>query len=98
MGIRSVSEAVFNILCMNEAARNSDKVLYCQIIEQIEPGASHKPFWMVMECPDFPGFETVRRARQKIQASYKELRSTDDVQAAKELREKEFEEYAKGWA
>jgi hypothetical protein len=52
-------------------------------------------FLLDMDKLDIPGFETVRRTRQKIQASYPELAACDKVAGMRMVNETEFRQYAR---
>jgi hypothetical protein len=44
----------------------------------------------------FPCFETVRRARQKLQATYPELKACEEVEAVRSENEEAVRDYARG--
>ena len=83
--------------------RNSDSFLYLEVI-QYEANLkgvdvhvlSVAAFLASMNFLGFTGFETVRRARQKIQAQYPELAAKDSVSAARAENEKDFRDFARG--
>lgn len=57
------------------------------------------PFWEVLAGINefnLPQYETVRRARQKIQAELPELAGEDRVEAMRIINEENFRQYAKG--
>lgn len=83
-------------------ARNSDNYLYYHVCELIarEKGISIQSitmptFLLQQKKLGFPCFETVRRARQKIQHMCPHLCGNDDVEAQKLLNQEIFENYAK---
>lgn len=53
-------------------------------------------FLTYMDELGFVGFETVRRTRQKVQATYPELAACDKVAAGRMENEKVFRGYALG--
>lgn len=78
--------------------RNSDSKLYVKVCEKIAPEAIGKPFWYVLgnlKEWNLPGFETVRRARQKLQVLHPELAACSDVESGRMVREEEFRDYAR---
>lgn len=80
----------------NPATRDSDTRLYLECIELIHPGASKQPIRLVLNDDRYPPFETVRRARQKLQETCPELRGSEWVQKHRAELEAEYrEEYAK---
>lgn len=82
-----------NILEQNPATRNSDSLLYLEVIERIGRGNSNKPICDILlnlEALGLPCFETVRRTRQKIQAEREDLRACDKVSDYRAEKEEEF--------
>lgn len=97
--LRNTTKIVKDILQGYPEARNSDNLLYIKVCERLNNTALHKPFWQVLASLkelNLPGFETVRRARQKIQASCPELSGDSNVEAQRMINEDIFREYAKG--
>lgn len=97
--LQNTTELVKAILKEDEMARNSDNVLYVKVVEKLKPEVLQEPFWYVLvslKDYDLPGFETVRRTRQKIQEHHPELCSKEKVKMQKLLNEETFEEYARG--
>lgn len=85
-----------NILEQNPATRNSDSLLYLEVIERIGRGNSRKPIDEILlglEELGLPCFETVRRTRQKIQADRDDLRAVGKVQDYRAEREMEFSKH-----
>ena len=52
-------------------------------------------FLMKLEQKGFPAFETVRRSRQKVQATYPDLAATGAVGAFRARNEKVYRKFAK---
>ena len=99
------SNLVKDILTEKPATRNSDSLLYLKVIEKIAAQSEHPidltqltvPYFLCnIKKLKFPYFETVRRARQKIQEKHPELRSTAEVESVKAEKEKVFRAYALG--
>lgn len=91
------------ILEKHEKARSSDNYLYCKVLEFL--GYRKNFNFLNMAVYDFlmdsaewgvPGFETVRRARQKLQAEFPELAAADAVQVFRAENEEIFKEFARG--
>lgn len=96
--IRRTSDIVKDILENIPDTRNSDDKLYFQVCKRINPDALNKPFYMVVlhrKEHSFPPFESVRRARQKLQASYPELCGSDEVEAERKVNEELVRKYAR---
>jgi len=97
--IRKTASLVLDVLKEHPTTRNSDMLLYLKVCEICNPEALKKPLCDVLPSLKeygLPPFETVRRARQKLQAVFPYLGSNDRVQAFREEKEKEFREFARG--
>lgn len=101
--LRTVSSLVKHFLEKDARTRNSDNVLYLEIIKyyakvrgiNIET-LSVTDFLMKLDQKGFPAFETVRRSRQKVQETYPELAATGAVGAFRARNEKAYRNFAKG--
>ena len=98
----NVTELVKTILEADQRARNSDSFLYLRVLKHIESEQGEKlnsvtvfDFLLNMQGKVYPCFESVRRARQKIQREYPELAASDDVKAYRAENEVGFREYAR---
>jgi hypothetical protein len=97
--LKNTSDIVKLILQKYPATRNSDDLLYMKVCEYVNGTHISLPFWKVMqERKDFgyPPFESVRRSRQKLQATYPELSANKVVEAQREENEKAYKEFARG--
>lgn len=95
--ILSTQDIVQRVLKEHPQTRNSDQLLYLKVVEKINPSALHQPFWIAMTTMKelgIPPFETVRRARQKLQREFPTLRANADVEAQRMLNECVHKEYA----
>lgn len=96
--LKTTAKLVKHILEVDPQARNSDGRLYVKVLEHI--GGIElltMPIAHVFENQKslgIPGFETVRRSRQKIQAEFPELAACDKVAAMRCVNEDEFRAYA----
>lgn len=100
--LKTTTALVKAILEDDEKARNSDSYLYLQVIENI---ARHKGydlrnikvcyFLEHMKEYGFPIFESVRRARQKLQRKFPELSADAKVEEYRAENEEVFREYAR---
>lgn len=84
--LKTVSALVKNILEHDHKARNTDNHLYLMVLEHysglrgIDIHAMTVPvFLKELDRRSFPGFETVRRSRQKVQATYPDLAPSEAV-------------------
>lgn len=97
--LKSTAMIVKQILIEDEYARSSDMYLYLQVCKRLNPSALFKPFMAVvarLKDHNLPPFETVRRARQKIQAKCPELSAVDEVEDARAELETEYRNFARG--
>lgn len=101
--LKSTTAIVKAILEVDERARNSDSHLYMKVLElhgettgihylrfPVSAFLEHMGKWGV------PPFESVRRARQKVQASFPELASNRRVAQLRAENEEIYREYARG--
>ena len=96
--LKAVSEIVKSVLSCIPETRNDDDLLYMHVINIQNPGIigmtvveflTGRKEWGVS------GFETVRRARQKIQALYPDLSGNTSCREARKEYEAEFREFAR---
>lgn len=100
--LKNTTNLVFTILQQDTAARDSDSLLYCRVLEHYgkEKGidftrVSVDSFFRSYKKYSIPSIETVGRCRRKIQEEYAELRGSDQVEAQRGAREKQFRHYAR---
>lgn len=98
----TTTNLVKTLLAIDPQTRNSDSYLYLKVIEHVaiqkELDLSKFPvpyFLTHMKEYGFPPFESVRRARQKLQSEYPELKACEAVQEARAENEIEFRSYAR---
>lgn len=97
--LKNTSDIVKVILQKYPDTRNSDDLLYLKVCEYVNGTHISLPFWKVIkDRKDFgyPPFESVRRSRQKLQATYPELASNKVVEAQREQNENIYKEFARG--
>lgn len=81
----------------NPSCRDSDNLLYYKVCETINPSALSLPFNEVIlntKKYGFPIFESVRRARQKIQRENPNLASSKAVKEQKQKNEADYKAFA----
>ena len=100
--LKNISKIVKAILEEDESARNSDSRLYRQVVSYIgmkkgiDVGARSVTYYLDhINALKFPKFETVSRARRKIQAEHPELAGCNDVEAQRVINERVFRDYAR---
>lgn len=86
---------VKEVLIKSVKARNSDAYLYCKVIEKVSKGASDRPFKEVIADTELPKYDTVTRARRKIQEKNPDLQGSDRVRDYRTENEQAFRKYAK---
>jgi hypothetical protein len=99
--LKTTAKLVKSILEENKQARNSDSFLYLKVLDHIAErdgiflaGMPVPYFLENMKQLGFPPFESVRRTRQKIQATFPELGACKEVEAMRSANEAEFWAYA----
>lgn len=101
--LKTVTAVVKDILTRYSRTRSCDGLLYLMVLEHyaykkgIDLRMMSVPmFLQQMDKMGFPGHETVRRTRQKLQATYPELAACEAVESFRAANEKTFREYARG--
>lgn len=99
--LRTVTAIAKDILERYPQTRSCDGLLYLKVLEHY----AHKKgvdlrllsvpvFLQQMNSLGFPGHETVRRTRQKLQATYPHLAASEVVQDLRAENEAEYRKYA----
>lgn len=99
--LKKTSAIVEHLLRTNKQTRNSDSYLYLKVLEYLDEQrgtlTSRLPvraFLQYMGDFDVPGFETVRRARQKLQVKFPELAACEKVQEGRFVNEQKYRAFA----
>ena len=99
--LKNVTELVKIILTADKRARNNDSFLYLRVLEYYacNYGLDLKRttvewFFENRDGWGFPPPESVRRARQKVQAQFPEFAATERVRKKRMEKEREFRAYA----
>lgn len=102
LSLKRTTDIVKKLLIDKPECRNSDNILYYNVLKYVgqKNGVdiekmSIPTFLLRMKDYGFPGFETVRRSRQKMQADFPELSATDEVEGYRNLKEQEYRNYAR---
>lgn len=96
--LKNTTELVKQVLETVPAARNSDNLLFIEVVKIINLNLIFKPLAEVLtNLTEYglPSIETVGRCRRKIQAECPELRAKQAVQECRADREEEFRSWAK---
>lgn len=101
--LKHTTALVKAILEVDTQSRNSDSFLYFRVLEiigkrkGIDINEMSVPYFLLnMSGTEFPPFESVRRARQKVQEHYPELRPISAIADFRALNEEGYREYARG--
>ena len=93
--LKAVSAIVKTILTQAQQARDDDNVLYLMVLQHVSnrnsidlKSMTVPVFLLKMKEYGLPGFETVRRSRQKVQADNPELEGTES--GVREPKKKPF--------
>jgi hypothetical protein len=100
--LNTTTKIVKHILNTEPHTRNSDSFLYLRVLEYIAdqqglmfPAMTVQYFLTNLSDLPFPGFETVRRTRQKLQADYPDLAANTSVKAMRAEKEQEYLNYVR---
>lgn len=97
MKIENVEKMVKHSLETNKSTREDDNLLYVDVIYQINPSLVNVNFLMNFKNArqlGLPAFESVSRARRKLQAENVNLRGSLENQKAREERQLDMFEYS----
>lgn len=90
---------VKSILEDDTKSRGNDMWLYLQVCKIKNLDAVAQPFYIVMQKASemgLPAFESVSRARRKVQMEHEELKPSKEIQEIREEYEQMYFEWAKG--
>lgn len=100
--IRATANLVKTALTEHPATRNSDEYLYYKVCSALleKQGKDISTINLASallnrKTHGLPKFETVRRTRQKLQATFPELASTEKIAHLRAEREQDYREYAR---
>lgn len=103
LDLKSTTALVKSILEQDKQCRNSDSLLYLKVLtevgkqKEIDIEKMSIPYFLLnLHGAGFPGFETVRRTRQKLQQHHPELAASEAVEGFRADNEKMFLGYARG--
>lgn len=97
--LKTTNDVVLFLLQTNQSTRNSDSLLYNEVCKIMNPMVQNMTFGYVMEHRQMLGIpttETVRRARQKLQADHPELGCSTGMKQVRTDLEHEYRNYAVG--
>lgn len=101
--LKNTTALVKSILEQDKQCRNSDSFLYLKVLSVVAEqkginldSVSIPAFLLEHHGTNFPIFESVRRARQKIQEHNPHLAACEAVEGFRMENEATFREYARG--
>lgn len=95
---KCVLNATEYVLKNNTDSRNDDGLLVSKVMETINPSIKGLKFNFVLEnrkALGLPSFESVTRARRKLQEKYPKYKATKKIQDARADQEELFREFAR---
>lgn len=95
--LKTTQDVVEYALRVNKRCRNDDDFLYLLVLNFMgcSTGMDMSNFLKTRSSLGYPPYESVRRARQKIQRKHPELRSSEDVQVYRAENEEVYRDFAK---
>jgi hypothetical protein len=103
LDLKNTTALVKSILEQDRQCRNSDSFLYLKVLTEVgkQKGIDIEKmsipyFLMNLHGAGLPPFESVRRARQKVQAAHPHLAACERVEGFRMENEAEFRAYARG--
>ena len=93
--VREVTPKVMEMLKEHPATRSNDRLLIREIYTKCYEVNPFAPFGEVVMRNDLPSFESIRRARQKVQEYCEDLRAAEPVESIRIAEQEEYLEYAR---
>ena len=93
--VREVTPKVLQMLKEHPATRSNDRLLIREIYTKCYGVNPYAPFGEVVMRNDLPSFESIRRARQKVQEYCEDLRAAEPVESIRIAEQEEYVEYAR---
>ena len=93
--VREVTPKVLQMLKEHPATRSNDRLLIREIYTKCYGVNPYAPFGEVVMRNDLPSFESIRRARQKVQEYCEDLRAEEPTESIRIAEQEEYMEYAR---
>lgn len=93
--VREVTPKVVEMLKNHPATRSNDRLLIKMIYTDYYKVNPYSPFGEVVMRTDLPSFESIRRARQKVQEYCEDLRAEEPTESIRIAEQEEYLEYAR---
>ena len=94
-----IADVVKDILQNDENARKNDKYLYYAVCKQLNENVLDQKLGDVLltfSKQDLPRYESVGRARRKLQAQFPELRPAQEIERGRYERSIDYQKFARG--
>lgn len=91
--MKDIASKVRYALEVSPEARSDDRKVI-EIVYDEFYGVWEQPFYKVLQCNKLPSFESIRRARQKIQELHPELRAVKAVEDKRIALQEDYLEFA----
>ena len=94
--LRNLEKTVEDILRKDKLARTDDCYLILEVVRKLYPFEVGKTFADVMFNAKYKGisFESITRARRKVQKKYPELKD-EEVAEIRDIEQEEYREYSR---
>lgn len=93
--IKKYENLVHSILLRHPATRGDDKLLYYWVLSEEGYNTGITLYSFLLGTGNFPNYDSISRARRKLQAQYPELRPPKGDQIRREEAEQEYIDYAR---
>lgn len=93
--VREVTPNVVEMLKSNPATRSNDRLLIREIYTRCYGVNPYAPFGEVVMRNDLPSFESIRRARQKVQEYCEDLRAEEPIESMRIAEQEDYIEYSR---
>ena len=96
--MRKLEGVVKSTLEISKAAREDDFILVCMVYGELNGAVKYKNFEYVMQNHKelrLPSFESITRARRRLQSEYPHLNSSKETQSIRASEEKRFRDYSR---
>lgn len=93
--VREVTPKVFDTLKTYPETRSDDKELLLKVYTKYYHVFLAEPFYKVMRRKDLPSMESIRRARQRIQEYYPDLRASEPAESIRIAEQEDYINYSR---
>ena len=87
-------EVVKKLLQEDKSLRDSDSRLYLAILDKLGYNTSESIAHFFLQNSDYPSYDSISRARRKVQMLNPELKGSEKVRVVRKLNEVEYRAYS----